>query len=92
LVDVLLQDRRVPPAELGRIARKQPSVIEHEPLPLAGPLRYVTTRPRALEGFCVVGKVLVEEGDELGAEGLDVGVEGQLHSAPAGRKFEGLLL
>jgi hypothetical protein len=36
--------------------------------------------------------VFVQEGHELRSEGLDVSVEGQLHGAPGGRKFETLLL
>ena len=37
LVHVLLQDRRVAAAELGRIAGHQPAVVEHQPLPATGP-------------------------------------------------------
>jgi hypothetical protein len=41
LQDVLLQDRCVPAAELRRVARHQPAVVELQPLPPPGPVRHV---------------------------------------------------
>ena len=83
LVDVLLQDRGVAAAELGRISGEQPAVVEHQPLPATRPFRDMATRPRALERLGFRRQVLVQKCDELGAERLDVGVEGQLHGAPS---------
>ena len=91
-VDVLLQDRRVAATELGRIARHQPAVVEHQPLPATGPLRnvdYSTATARALRPR---RQILVEEGDELGAERLDIGVKCQLHCAPSRSANFGRLL
>ena len=87
LVDVLLQDRGVAATELGRIPGQQPAVVEHQPLPAPGPVRDMAAGPRTFERLGVVGQMLVEERDELRAEGLDVSVEGQLHSAPGGSEF-----
>jgi hypothetical protein len=91
-MDVLLQDRRVAATELRRVAGQQPAVVEHQTLPPARPLRYVTAGPRALDRIRFGRQMFVQEGDELGAEGLDVGVERQLHGTPEGRKLESLLL
>ena len=93
LMDVLLQQRGVAAAELGRVARQQPAVVEQQPLPAPRPFRHMAARPRPLQRLGLGRQVLVEEGDELGAEGLDVGVERQLHGAPGGmQNFERLLL
>ena len=83
LIRVLLQDRRVAATELGWVAGDQPAVVEHQPLPATGPVRDVTTRPRPIERFGLRRQILVEKGDELGTEGLDVGVKCQLHGTPS---------
>ena len=79
-VDVLLQDGGVAAAELRRVAGQQPAVVEHAAAASAGPTAGTSAVDRErCDGVGLVGQVLVEERDELVAEGLDVGVEGQLH-------------
>ena len=80
--------RRVAAAELGRVARQQPAVVEHAAAASGGPSpgRRLLDRDRS-SGLGLGRQVLVEERDELRAEGLDVSVEGQLHGAPGGKKI-----
>jgi hypothetical protein len=81
-MDVLLQQRGVSAAELGRVAGQQPTVVEQQPLPAARPARDVAAGSRPLQGLGLGRQVFVQERHELRAEGLDVSVEGQLHGAP----------
>ena len=79
-MDELLEDSGVAAAELGRVARQQPAVVELNPLPAPRPFRHVRRRARPLRRRLDLGRqVLVEECDELGAECLDLVVERQLH-------------
>ena len=81
-VHELLQDACVAAAELRRIARKQPAVVELQSLPAPRPFRHVRRRTRPLGGrLGLGGQMLVEEGDELRAERLDLVIERQLHTA-----------
>ena len=82
LMDILLQQRGVSPTELRWVSGQQPAVVEHQPLPAARPSRDMAARSRPLQRLRLRRQVLVEEGHELCAEGLDVSVEGQLHGAP----------
>ena len=76
-VDERLHRRCVPAAELGRVARDHPAVVEQRRLPVARPLR----DQRAVAGRAHIAgevaphprlgrRVLIEERDELGAERL----------------------
>ena len=79
-VHELLEDVRVAAAELRRISRQQPTVVELQPLPAPRPLRHVRRRARSLRGRLGLGRqMFVEERDELGAECLDLVIEPQLH-------------
>ncbi len=79
-MDELLQDSGVAAAELRRVARQQPSVVELQPLPAACPFRNVRRRAGPLPRSLGLGRqMLVEECDELRAECLDLVVERQLH-------------
>ena len=76
----LLEDARVAAAELRRVARQQPAVVELQPLPAPRPLRHMRRRARPLRRrLGLGGQMLVEKGDELRAECLDLVVERQLH-------------
>jgi len=86
LMDVLLQQRGVSAAELGRESWQQPAVVEHQPLPPASPFRDMAARSRALERVGLGRQICVKKCHEFRAEGLDVSVEGQLHGAPRGKK------
>ena len=76
----LLEDVGVAAAELRRVARQQPAVLELQSLPPPRPLRHMRRRLRSLRGgLGLGGQMLIEEGDELRAESLDLIVEPQLH-------------
>ena len=79
----LLEQRRVAPAELGRVARHQPTGIEQLRLPRSGPGRDVGARLRAFGSFGRVRGVVVQPFGELPPKRFDVGVERQSHAAPA---------
>ncbi len=87
LMHVLLQQRGVAAAELGRITGHAASRCRTSAAASVAPIRECdcwtvsapTHRPRR--------QVLVKERHEIRAEGLDVSVEGQLHGAPGWKKF-----
>src|SRR5205085_8747871 len=82
-VYVMLQYRRVATAELRRLRRQQPAVVEQQTLPPARPLRHVRHRTRPLDGVRGRrGHVLVEKRREFGAKLLDVAIKSQLHGIP----------
>lgn len=68
-VNELFKDARIAAAELGRIARKEPAVVELEALPPARPLRYMRRRsgPLGLR-LGLRRQVCVEKVDELRAK------------------------
>ena len=78
-MDELLQDGGIAAAELRRLARQQPAVVEQQPLPAARPGGHVRHRPGPFGGLGLAGQVGLDELHELGAELLDVGIEGELH-------------
>src|SRR5262249_29933595 len=84
-VNERLHRRAVPAAELWRIARDHPPVVEERRLPVAHPLRDQLALGRGVALEVVAGalelgrRVLVEEGEELGAERLVFGAPRELH-------------
>jgi hypothetical protein len=80
-MDELFEDACVTPAELRRVARQQPAVVELHLLPAARPFRYMGRRPRTFLGLGLSRQVLLQELDELGTERLNVCVKSELHTS-----------
>jgi len=85
-VDERLHGRAVATTALGRVAGDHPTVVEQRRLPVAEPLGHelalVTDVLEVEAGGHLRRRVLVEEGDQVGAKCLVLGAPRELHFIP----------